>query len=197
MKPLVGAGEVWDPGHGGEPGAVDGLNPAEGDVIDTREADITLAVALAVRKLRPGIILTREDDRNLTLLERAAVANRAKARLLVSIHCNAAGDPAARGLEVWYHAQSPRGLRLAMALYDELAREFPELRRRGVKSDMTRYRSGFAILRETYCPAALVEWGFVTNPGDERVMAGPGAVERAAAALSRGVDNYLAGKVVA
>lgn len=194
MKPLTGAGEVWDPGHGGDdPGAVDGINPAEGDALATEEEDITLAVALAVREIRPGIILTREDDRDVSLFERAQIANRTRAKLFVSIHCNAAGDPAAGGVETWYHANSPKGLRLATCLHDELAREFPELRRRGVKSDLTRYRSGFAVLRETICPAALVELGFLTNPRDERILAKPGAVAKAALALSRGVDRYLKG----
>jgi N-acetylmuramoyl-L-alanine amidase len=121
------------------------------------------------------------------------MANRMKARLMVSVHCNATGNTAARGIEVFYHAKSPRGLRLATCLYEELAREFREMPMRGVKSDLTRYRTGFAVLRETLCPAALVELGFLTNVEDEKVLADPKAAARVAAALDRGVERYLRG----
>jgi N-acetylmuramoyl-L-alanine amidase len=192
-----GTGEVWDPGHGGpDPGAVDPIQPAEGDTIDSREDDIALDVALAIRKLRPGAALTRESDKAVDLVERARISNRHDARLFVSLHFNSA-TPTARGVEVFYHGKSPKGQRLATCLYIELTKEFPELPQRGVRSDLTRYQSGFAVLRETVAPAALVEWAFLSNPDDERAIAGPEAVERAARALSRGVDKYLASEGVA
>jgi N-acetylmuramoyl-L-alanine amidase len=189
-----GAGEVWDAGHGGaDPGAVDGIQPAEGDTIASEEEDITLAVVRALKELRPGIALTREGDRDVGLSERAQMANRMKARLLVSVHCNATGNTAARGIETFYHAKSPKGMQLATCLYEELAREFRELPLRGIKSDLTRYRTGFAVLRETICPSALIELGFLTNPEDERVLASPQAASRVAWALDRGVERYLRG----
>ncbi len=189
----MGVIEVWDAGHGGdEPGAIDGINPIEHDSIITIEKVITLAVVSAVKRLRPNIIFTRNDDRSLKLDERAAIANRHKAGLFISVHCNAASDPQAQGIETWYHAQSSRGLHLASFLYKELLSAFPEFAGRGVRSDFERYPGqGFAVLRETICPAALVELGFLTNPHDERILVNSATIERAAQALSQGVDIYL------
>ena len=82
---------VIDPGHGGDDTGVMSLDATE-------EKTITLAVAQRLRAMietRLGIrvILTRGDDRNVSLDERAAVANNSKADLFLSLHMNA--SPAA------------------------------------------------------------------------------------------------------
>lgn len=77
---------VIDAGHGGsDAGAVDN---------NVKEKDINLAVArdLAAR-IRKGmkdvkVVMTRDDDRYLTLQERAAIANGSKGNLFISIHTN-------------------------------------------------------------------------------------------------------------
>ena len=76
-----------DPGHGGpETGAL-GLEGSQ-------EKDIVLQVARRFRsKLQTGlgvrVILTRDGDKELTLDERAAIANTNKSNLFVSIHADA------------------------------------------------------------------------------------------------------------
>jgi len=89
---------VVDPGHGGgDPGAlgIDGL----------REKDVNLGIARALAtQLRArgfDVVLTREDDRALTLEERSAIAESAGGDVFVSIHANASRRKAARGIEVY------------------------------------------------------------------------------------------------
>jgi N-acetylmuramoyl-L-alanine amidase len=89
---------VVDAGHGGrDTGA---LGPK-----GTREKDVALAIAkvLAVKLKTLGfaVILTRQDDRYLTLDERTRIANDARADLFVSIHCNAARRRKLAGIETW------------------------------------------------------------------------------------------------
>jgi N-acetylmuramoyl-L-alanine amidase len=91
---------VIDPGHGGEE---DGARGAGGGL----EKDITLQVARRLRTLiesRLGlrVFLTRDDDRTMSLDDRAAYANSQKADVFVSIHANAALRPAMTGVEVFY-----------------------------------------------------------------------------------------------
>ena len=89
---------VIDPGHGGyDPGAT-------GTSIS--EAALVLDIALRVEKLLqkvPGteVILTRRTDDFVPLQERTAIANREGADLFLSIHANASGNPAARGVETY------------------------------------------------------------------------------------------------
>ena len=92
---------VLDAGHGGkDPGA---LGRGKG-----REKNINLAVALAVGKLVEQnlkdvkVVYTRKTDVFVELNERAAIANRAKADLFVSIHTNALpGKAQGRGSETY------------------------------------------------------------------------------------------------
>ena len=91
---------VIDPGHGGEELGTQGTR-------GTLEKEITLAVARRLRTLiesRLGlkVFLTREDDRTLSLDERAAFANNHRADVLLSIHANYAVRPALKGAEVYY-----------------------------------------------------------------------------------------------
>ena len=77
-----------------------------------RRKQITLEVARRLRGLienRLGIrvVLTREEDRAVSLDERAAFANNSKADLFLSLHANAALAPAVAGAEV-FHARLDR-----------------------------------------------------------------------------------------
>jgi N-acetylmuramoyl-L-alanine amidase len=95
-RPIV----VIDAGHGGrDPGAIS----VSGEV---REKDLTLALA---RELRDDLVkhgrvrvaMTRDDDRYLTLDQRAAVARRLNAGMFVSLHIDSAPNPLARGATVY------------------------------------------------------------------------------------------------
>ena len=98
--PLV----VIDAGHGGhDPGAI---SPHSG----TREKDITLALAKAIRddlvaSGRVRVALTRSDDRFLVLEERYGIARRLKADLFLSIHADAAANEQASGASIYTLAE--------------------------------------------------------------------------------------------
>lgn len=82
---------VIDPGHGGKD---PGCNGAAHN-----EKDVALAVSLRLGKLLEEnfkdvkVIYTRTTDVFVELEDRAQIANKAKADLFISIHCNAAGKP--------------------------------------------------------------------------------------------------------
>lgn len=93
---------VIDAGHGGkDPG-----NLGTGRY-KTKEKDIALDVALRVggyiQKQFPDInvIYTRDTDVFIGLNERADIANKAKADLFISIHCNAFPNPKSNGVETF------------------------------------------------------------------------------------------------
>jgi N-acetylmuramoyl-L-alanine amidase len=93
---------VIDPGHGGkDPGAI-GTGR-----YDATEADIVLDVGLKLRdyinKYFPDVkvIMTRETDVFLKLIERTKIANEADADLFISIHCNTIGSTHAHGSETF------------------------------------------------------------------------------------------------
>ena len=78
---------VIDPGHGGrDPGAIGS---------GSKEKDIVLAVGKKlgelIRNSHPdvNVLYTRDTDRFVELNKRAEIANKAKADLYISLHCNA------------------------------------------------------------------------------------------------------------
>lgn len=90
---------VLDPGHGGsETGAI---GPA-----GTAEKELTLQIAQELQgrlaqRLGTKVLLTRTEDVDLGLDDRAALANQNKADLFVSIHLNSSPRGGARGAETY------------------------------------------------------------------------------------------------
>jgi N-acetylmuramoyl-L-alanine amidase len=95
---------VIDPGHGGaDPGAIGPGGLAEKEVT----LDIAHRVApILAREIGIVTMLTRDDDRFVSLEERAARANAFHAGLFVSVHCNAAESPERRGVQSFVLAQA-------------------------------------------------------------------------------------------
>ena len=87
-----------DAGHGGnDPGAIGPTGVKEKDVT----LDLVKRVAPILAKQSVQVLLTREDDRYVTLEERTARANAFGADLFISVHCNAAENSLHRGVETY------------------------------------------------------------------------------------------------
>ncbi len=103
---------VLDPGHGGrDPGAIspEGL----------REKNIVLEIAKELKGYleRQGIevILTRSDDRFVSLWRRTHLANLKKADLFISIHVNSSRHEEAKGFELYYLSEKMNDSARALA----------------------------------------------------------------------------------
>jgi N-acetylmuramoyl-L-alanine amidase len=89
-----------DPGHGGED---EGVKGARG----TKEKELTLAVARRLKAAIEGrlgirVLLTRDEDRNVPLDGRTAIANNNKADLFISLHANASFRKMTAGASILY-----------------------------------------------------------------------------------------------
>ncbi|MGE5346134.1 MAG: N-acetylmuramoyl-L-alanine amidase family protein [Acidithiobacillales bacterium] len=97
--PSGGRTIVLDPGHGG---TEDGAEGPSGLL----EKDATLALSKTIKDVlaRHGyrVVTTRSSDASVSLEDRAAAANTAKADVFISLHANASRSPEAHGTEVYY-----------------------------------------------------------------------------------------------
>jgi N-acetylmuramoyl-L-alanine amidase len=171
---------VIDPGHGGrDPGAIGIGGLQEKDVV----LPISLEVARLLEQQGVRVILTRADDRFISLAGRAELANRSRATLFVSIHANAISmsRPEVNGVETFYFVS---GRELAESIQSSILESF-DMNNRGVKT------ARFYVLRNTSMPSALVETGFVTGREDAPRLADPIFREQMAYAIARGILRYI------
>jgi N-acetylmuramoyl-L-alanine amidase len=95
-RPII----LIDPGHGGRDPGAPGVSGT------SAEKDLTLATAMELADLlesrgRVRVALTRENDRYLTLEQRAGIARHLQASLFLSLHMDSAPNPLARGATVY------------------------------------------------------------------------------------------------
>lgn len=90
---------VLDAGHGGDDeGAIGPTGLREKSLV----LDVTRRVARRLVEAGIHVVLTRRDDRFLSLEERTNVANDARADLFLSIHANASTSRSPRGIEAYF-----------------------------------------------------------------------------------------------
>lgn len=157
---------------GSDPGAVDPKDKALDDEIYedniySEESDIALELGkLFIEEARKEyeIFPTRTEDKYITLGKRCNIANREDVDVFISFHCNAAVAESAKGIETLYHPDSKEGKKLAAAVQKELiaVTDTPD---RGIKS-----RNDLHVLNGTDMPAILIEFGFITNVEEERLL---------------------------
>ncbi|MEW6661474.1 MAG: N-acetylmuramoyl-L-alanine amidase [Bacillota bacterium] len=191
---LSGRTIVIDPGHGtihpwqgSDPGAIGPTGVQERDVV------MEISLMLGDILLREGfsVIYTRKGDTNLTLPERAQVANETQADLLVSVHANASASPSMSGTMTFYHAPWGTELEEQISARKTLATliqaEMLDLLQR---ADMGVRDANFSVLRNCQVPAVLVEVAFISNRQEERLLADPAFQRLAAQAIANGIKRY-------
>lgn len=146
---------VVDAGHGGnDTGAVGPTGLEEASTVLL----ISQYLAGYLLNLDIEVILTRERDTFVTLGDRCAIANDAKANYFVSVHLNS-NSSAAVGIETLYKSEA--GKDLAVPVQSALIEATGDVDR-GLK-----HRSDLYVLNATAMPAILVEGGFISHPSTE------------------------------
>ncbi|NWF56005.1 MAG: N-acetylmuramoyl-L-alanine amidase [Syntrophaceae bacterium] len=173
-----------DPGHGGADSGAVGTEPFR---LEEKDFNLSLALLLEEELEERGhwTIMTRRRDRSLSLPARANVSNRTGADLFVSIHANAAGNPAVKGMEVYHFPGSKAGKAAATRILDSLVSSFPTHSNRGVKE------ANFAVLRLTDMTAVLIETEFITNPKQLQFLADVENQKKMAAAIADGIEAIV------
>jgi N-acetylmuramoyl-L-alanine amidase len=216
---LAGAVIAVDPGHNGgnalhareigrlvdagtlrKPCDTVGTRTRVGYTEASHNLDVARRLARRLRALGARVVLTRATNRGWgpCITKRAAIANRARADVAVSIHADG-GPESARGFHVIY-PQSVRGLTDDIAA---ASRRFALLLRREYRSKTgMRYanyvghgglarRSDLGGLNLSDVPKVFLEAGNMRNPSDANLLASSSFRAREAAALERAIVAFL------
>ena len=177
------------PGHGGHDSGAVGLN-------GLRESDVTLDLAKGLSVLLHAaghaVTMTRTTDVYVSPDEQGRLANVAQADVVIAIHCNAAANRDAQGIEVWTTPGQTKADPLAEAVLVEMGRAFPHANLRRDTSDGDGDKEErFAVLRIPHAPAILVETGFISHPDTEAEMRTSAWRRQAELAMFRGVQAWI------
>ena len=172
--------------------AIDAGHPPAGSLgpMGITEAEVTLAVSRKLRSLLEergaDVVMIRDSESGLGLIERTEIAERSDAELLVSIHANALADGANpfanSGTTVFY--DHPRSVGLALGINDALVRQL------GFR-DLGVARGDLHLARPTWMPAVLVEGLFMMIPEHEAVLFSEEGQWRYAHGVLEGIGSFL------
>jgi N-acetylmuramoyl-L-alanine amidase len=177
MKVFLGVG------HGGsDPGAV---------ANNTKEKDLNLSIALACRdelvKHGVSVKMSREKDENDPIGEEIKECNAYAPDLAVDIHNNAGGGD---GGEVFHSHLGGKGKTLAENILAEIVKTGQNSR--GIKTRVnSQGKDYYGFIRQTSCPAVIVECAFVDNTSDLKILATESQRKAMGVAIAKGILKTL------
>lgn len=124
--------------------------------------------------------LIRNDDAFISLDQRCQMADDFGSDAVISLHCNAAANQAARGFDVFYYKPGGTGIALADAIHESMLAA-------GLTAHADPRAANFQVLRETAAPAVLVEFGYMSNPADLQLLQEKQYMESACKAILAGL----------
>ena len=170
-------------GHGGtDPGAVSN---------NTKEKDLNLSIALACRDEleRHGVAVqmsrTKDEDDNIS--EEIRECNAYQPDLAVDIHNNAGGGD---GAEVFHSYLGGKGKTLAENILAEIVTIGQNSRGCKIRKNANG-NDYYAFIRNTTCPAVIVECAFVDNSTDLEILATEGKRQKMGQVIAKGILKTL------
>ena len=179
---LKGRTIIVDAGHGGHDPGAKGVGP-----LQEKKVNLAIATRLAglLKQRGANVTMTRRGDTFIDLDARAALADRLRVDLFVSVHADSAENASASGATIYIaRGAAHSSQRAGGAIVQAMQRHSLECR--GIR------RAGFRVLVGHSRPAVLVECGFLTNRGDAYRLAQPAQQAKVAAAIADGIAKHLA-----
>ena len=170
-------------GHGGwETGAY-----ANG--INEKDANLTTALACNAELVRHGVetLMSRTTDEEDTLRQEINECNAFDPDLAVDMHHNAGGGD---GVEVFHSVIGGAGKELAENIHNEIVALGQNSR--GVKTRKdTDGTDWYGFIRETKCPAVIVEYAFLDNDKDVQFVDAEAEQRANGVATAKGILKKL------
>ncbi|MCC5614828.1 N-acetylmuramoyl-L-alanine amidase [Nostoc sp. CHAB 5836] len=182
-KPLANFKIVLDPGHGGKESGASGPT-------GYLEKDVNLVVSKLLRdelvKRGATVVMTREDDREVSLGERQAIISQEEPAIALSIHHNSLPDDGdaekTKGFGTfWYQ---PQAHNLAIFLQNYVVKKLG-------KPSYGVFWNNLALTRPSAAPSVLLELGFMSNPDEFEQVMNLEEQKKMANAIAQGITEWF------
>jgi N-acetylmuramoyl-L-alanine amidase len=178
---------VIDAGHGGkDAGAIS-------DVV--QEKDLTLAIARQVQQLNTNknlrLVLTRDQDRSMSVSDRVSYAIAQKADMFISIHTSGReSSDGYSGLFVLIPSNDNKYAAQSKLLGSSVIESFAPDFALPVAFDLHQRNNGIAILNNNPCPSVLIEAGSVNSRKDIGFLTQVRNQQLIAGNILKGIERY-------
>ena len=182
-KPLSGIKILLDPGHGGKE---TGANGPTGYL----EKDLNLTVSKLLRdelvKRGATVVMTRQDDRELSLEARQEMIANELPAVAISIHHNSLPDDGnaekIKGFaSFWYQNQAHS---LAVFLHNYIVKH-------SHRPSYGVFWDNLALTRPAIAPSVLLEVGFMSNPNEFELITNPQEQKKTAVAIANALVEWF------
>lgn len=169
-----------DAGHGG-----DNIG-ATGVTSNILEKNYTLLIAkelqAALLKKKANVIMTREKDTSLSMVERIEFLKAQNPDMLISIHLNSSSKDSIQGVSTYYRYIGFRPLSVSILnhMLDLNLKEFGNVG-----------AFNFSLSGPTDYPNCLVEVAFLSNKEDEKKILSPAFRKAVAKKIVEGIEEFL------
>ena len=169
-----------DAGHGGSNSGATGISS------QINEKDYTLKIAQQVEKYlkrkNVKVVMTREQDMDLSMIERTLMLRQQDPDILISIHLNSSGNENVKGVSTYYRYVGFR------PLSEKILNRMLEL---GLNNYGNVGAFNFSLSGPTEYPNCLVEVAFLSNKEDEQKILDPRFHKAVAKKIYRGIKDWL------
>nr|WP_199332005.1 N-acetylmuramoyl-L-alanine amidase [Anabaena lutea] len=181
--PLSGIKIVLDPGHGGKES---GSSGPPGYL--AKDVNLVLSKLLRDELVQRGakVVMTREDDRDVSLVERQEIISYEEPAIALSIHYNFLADDSkvekTRGLvSFWYH---PQAHSLAIFLHNYVVNK-------RLEPSYGLFWNNLALTRPSVAPAVLLEFRLMSNADEFEEIVNSQQQRKIAKTLADGVTEWF------
>jgi N-acetylmuramoyl-L-alanine amidase len=169
-----------DAGHGGSNSGATGITSK------VNEKEYTLKIAQQVEKYlkRKGVkvFMTREEDKDVSMIDRTLMLRQQDPNILISIHLNSAGNENVKGVSTYYRYIGFRPLS-------------EKILNRMLQLELNNHGNvgafNFSLSGPTEYPNCLVEVAFLSNKDDEQKILDPAFHKAVAKKIYKGIKDWL------
>jgi N-acetylmuramoyl-L-alanine amidase len=182
-QPLSGVRILLNAGHGGE--ELGAAGPT-GYLAKDLNLVVTKLLRDELRRRGATVVMAREDDRDLSLVERQKMIDQNQPAIALTFHYRFLADDGdaenTKGVSsYWYY---PQAHSLAVLLQNRLVQNLG-------RSSFGVYWNNLALTRPHSAPSVLLELGFMSNPDDFELAMDVEEQRRLARVLAEGVVEWF------